>query len=278
MPTKTSFTTEELLRSTTLPDHGGKYAVVSHGRIIDETRKELTNAGFEIDKELYRASQDGQIAQGIYHLNYGTDKDMGLMFAWSNSYNKMMKFKCAVGGQVFICMNGVVSGDLASYSRKHMGANTLTNVVDHIKDHISHATEYYSNLIADKEMLKNIELPKALQGQIIGELFIDKEILTLTQVGIIKREIDKPSFDYNAPVQSAWSLYNHITLALKESHPMHYLSDHQKVHSYFIDQFGRLQSPLYDSVEPDIVEDDDLPAFTLSEHDKKQFGVTFQNY
>ena len=36
-----------------------------------------------------------------------------------------MKFKCAVGARVFICMNGVVSGDLGNFSRKHTGGALL---------------------------------------------------------------------------------------------------------------------------------------------------------
>ena len=119
MPTKTSYTTAERLTAVPLPNHGGRYSVVSHGHIISESKSQLSKAGFSIDKELYKMSLDGQMAQGIYHLKHGSDPDMGLMFAWSNSYNKMMRFKCAIGAHVFICANGVVSGDMANYARKY---------------------------------------------------------------------------------------------------------------------------------------------------------------
>lgn len=257
MPVKTTFITEDRLRSTPLPNHGGKYAVVSHGDIIDNTRQELQLAGFTIDKELYKTSIDGQIAQGVYHLNYGNDVDMGLMFAWSNSYNKMMRFKCAIGAQVFICMNGVVAGDLANYNRKHIGTSTLQDVYNTINFQISKAKEYYTNLVADKEMLKQVILTKGQQGEVIGNLFINKEVLSLTQVGIIKREIDKPSFTYNTATDSAWALYNHITLALKESHPMHYLDDHKKVHGFFVNQFGQLVTTTNQLYVDPIDEEDD---------------------
>ena len=273
MAAKTSFITEDRLRATPLPVHGGKYAVVSHGEIIDKTREELALAGFKIDKELYKTSNDGQIAQGTYHINYGNDADMGLMFAWSNSYNKQMRFKCAVGAQVFICMNGVVSGDLANYNRKHLGKNALTDVYSTINFQISKGIEYYNNLVADKEMLKQVILPKSEQGKIIGDLFIDQEAITLTQVGIIKREIDKPSFNYNAAPNSAWSLYNHVTLALKESHPLTYISDHQKVHSFFVNQFGKLTtSPYMDLVEDNIEYVSEMDAILDAGND---FGVNF---
>jgi hypothetical protein len=251
MPVKTQFVTEQHIRNAALPQHGKRYTVIPHGYVIDQTRAELANAGFVINQELYKTSLDGQVAQGVYHLNYGTDQDMGLMFAWSNSYNKMMRFKCAVGGQVFICMNGVVSGDLANYKRKHTGS-ALVDVTNSIQFQINHAKEYYNNLVADKEMLKQVHLTKSQQGSMIGRLFIEQEILTLTQIGMVQREIEKPTHQYSINPNSAWDLYNHVTLALKDSHPLNYLSDHQKVHNFFVNEFGQLKnvySPVIDNEE-----------------------------
>jgi hypothetical protein len=240
MPVKTTYTTEDRLRTIPLPTHGGKYAVIPHGDIIDETKKQLDTAGFNITKELYKTSIDGQIAQGVYHLEYGNDSDMGLMFAWSNSYNKQIKFKCAAGAQVFICMNGVVSGDMSNFNRKHMGKNAMNDVINSIQDQIANAKTYFNSLVEDKEMLKNVILTPRDKGRILGELFANDEILTLTQVGIVKRELDTPTHNYNADANSAWTMYNHITYALKESHPGHYIDDHQKVHQYFVNQYGQL--------------------------------------
>jgi hypothetical protein len=59
-------------------------------------------------------------------------------------------------------------------------------------------------------------------------------------MAVVKREMDKPSFSYNADPNSAWALYNHITLSLKDSHPMTFLSDHEDVHKFFVDEFGQL--------------------------------------
>jgi hypothetical protein len=242
MPSKVPFYSEQDLRNIPLPNHGGRYAVVSHGDVIDNAKNQLANAGFNITKEEYRSTLDGQVAQGVYHLDYAGDPDMGMMFAWSNSYNKTMRFKCAVGAYVFICGNGVVSGDMGSYSRKHSGT-ALLDVISEIDHQIAHAKEHYDILLGDKQMLKNVSLTPRLKGKILGELFAYDEILTLTQVGIVKREMDKPTHTYNADVHSAWTMYNHITLALKESHPATFMKDHQRVHGYFVDAFGQLHTP-----------------------------------
>jgi len=243
MAANTQFVTENVIRNAQLPSHGGRYTVIPHSFIIDETRKELANLGIGITRELYKVNKDGQIAQGIYHLDVQNDPEMGMMFAWSNSYNKMMKFKCAVGAQVFICMNGVVAGDMASYARKHTGQTAITDAVQNIQTQLTSANAFYTKLIEDKNMLKNISLSRKEQSEIVGRLFCDAEILTPTQTSIVKKEIHTPSFNYNCSNDSAWALYNHVTLALKESHPINYLSDHQKVHEFFVNEFGQLVTP-----------------------------------
>ena len=247
---------------------------------IDNAKNQILNAGFSIKKEEYKMSNDGNIAQGVYHLDYANDPDMGMMFAWSNSYNKTMRFKCAVGAYVFICSNGVVSGDMGSYSRKHSGT-ALQDVINEINHQISHAKEHYDVLLADKALLKNVILSPRDKGRILGELFANDEILTLTQVGIVKREIDKPTHSYNCHGDSAWTMYNHITFALKESHPSSFMKDHQKVHSYFVDAYGKLVTAQTPDIEPEdqeevyVVEPVNPGPGSDFDIDKNVYGVNF---
>jgi hypothetical protein len=77
-------------------------------------------------------------------------------------------------------------------------------------------------------------------------------------VGIVKREMDKPTHNYNSDVNSAWTMYNHITLALKESHPSSFMKDHQRVHGYFVDAFGNLVQNTVDDTVQDTVHDEDV--------------------
>jgi len=274
MPPKVPFYTEQDLRKVSLPNYGGRYAVVAHGDVIDNAKNQIMKAGFTIKKEEYRMSNEGNVAQGIYHLDYANDPDMGMMFAWSNSYNKTMRFKCAVGAYVFICGNGVVRGDMASYSRKHSGT-ALQDVVAQIDNQIGHAKEHYDVLLHDKKMLKDVKLSARDKGRILGQLFANDEILTLTQVGIVKRELDKPTHSYNADVDSAWTMYNHITLALKESHPSTFMKDHQRVHEYFVDAYGILcTAKVVDpGTQADI--DNDYYPDTAVLQQENVFGVNF---
>ena len=274
MPPKVPFYSEQNLRLAALPNHGGRYAVVSHGDVIDNVKHELIKAGFAIKKEEYKMTVDGQVAQGVYHLDYAGDPDMGMMFAWSNSYNKTMRFKCAVGAYVFICGNGVVRGDMGSYSRKHSGT-ALQDVVDQINNQITNAKQHYDILLQDKALLKNVLLSPRDKGRILGQLFANDEILTLTQVGIVKREMDKPTHSYNCHPDSAWAMYNHVTFALKESHPTTYMKDHQKVHHYFVDAYGVSAIPQATDPGTQTADDDYYPDAPVAQEEESVFGVNF---
>lgn len=271
MPVKTSFVTKEFIKGIELPTHGNSYTIIPHAHAIDETYKAILQEGFTLKNETYKCTLDGQVAQGIYYLDYRNDPDMGLMFAWSNSYNKTMKFKCAVGSYVFICMNGVVSGDMGSFVRKHTGS-ALTEATFKINEQLSKAKNYYNTLVEDKQILKNVLLTPKEKGTVLGRLFAEQEILTLTQVGIVKREMDNPSHNYNCNPDSAWAMYNHVTFALKESHPRTYLDDHEVLHNFFITEYSvRNTTPLkVESIKIDYQEEE-----VLEEPSEFNNGVVF---
>ena len=87
--------------------------------------------------------------------------------------------------------------------------------------------------------MKQIELTKRSSAELVGRMFLEEEIIQSTQMCIIKREMDNPSFDYGAP-GSMWELYNHTTLAMKELHPSLWMNQHMKAHSFFVNASGLL--------------------------------------
>jgi hypothetical protein len=265
MPAKTRYASKGEVASARLPQYDKTYTVIPHSSVIDQTYAELQKSGFRIKNEKYKEARGCNIVQGIYHLEHGDDPDMGLMFAWTNSYDKSMRFKCAVGAHVYVCDNGVMSGDMSTWARKHTGTadQEMNETVSH---QIRNATSYYSKLIQQKNEIKNIGLTKSEQGEIIGKLFIEHEVLTLTQLGIVQRELGKPSHNYGVGQDSAWALYNHVTIALKESHPLSFISDHETVHKVFVDTllhtlvkpavlqqvYEHIEEPVY-SADPSVV-------------------------
>jgi len=237
--TKPAETTKHFLENSPLPNHGNTYTVISHKDVIKHTHDLLTSNGFEIERELYRSNMNAQVAQGIYHIKStlapSTDNDIGMMFAWTNSYDKSTRFQCAIGGYVFVCYNGLVSGDMANFARKHTGSADI-DVQLQISSQIKHAGKFFKNLLVDKDNLKSIDLPIKDQAELLGRLFVDEKLLDATQISCVKNEIEKPSYNYDADIENAWTFYNHVTLALKKSHPRSWMSDQYKFHEFMTAQ------------------------------------------
>jgi hypothetical protein len=229
--TRPTTTTRDFLVAAPLPNHGKTYTVIPHKDVIDVTKTLLDNSGFTITKELYRANMNAKVAQGVYHLAANEDEEMGMMFAWTNSYDKSTRFQCAVGAFVNVCSNGMLCGDMANYARKHTG-KADHDIHTQISSQIKSANKYYTKLIQDKDQMRKIFLPKKSQAELVGRLFLDEEIIDASQVSIIKAEMKDPSYNYNADLNNAWTFYNHVTHSFKKSHPRTWMSDQVKFHEF----------------------------------------------
>ena len=235
MPRKIQNTTKDNLINVPLPVHGASYTVISHQFVIDYAYQALANAGFGIVDEEYRCTADGQIAQGIYKLNFNNDPELSMMFAWTNSYNKQVKFKCVVGAYINNSGAVMISGDIGSWVRKHTGtADTETK--DTIDDYISNAHMYYAQLCSDKATMETITLNKRKQSQLLGVLFAEYEILTTEQASMVRDQMKKTKQIFANP-DSLWAFYNYVTNTLQFSHPKTWMEDQRILH-YFISTIG----------------------------------------
>ena len=232
-------TTRNYLENAPLPNHGKSYTVISHKQVIDNTIQLLADSGFVIQKELYRANMDANVAQGIYHIlpintvdpTFMEEKELGMMFAWTNSYDKSTRFQCAIGAYVMVCHNGMVAGDMMNFRRKHTGS------ADHdirmqISNQIKNGEKYYKRILTDRDAMRNTNLSLQEQAEIAGRLYINEDILDAAQMSCVKAELEKPSYDYQCDQENAWTFYNHVTHALKKAHPRDWLSDSQNFHDF----------------------------------------------
>jgi hypothetical protein len=90
----------------------------------------------------------------------------------------------------------------------------------------------FENMIYVKNQMKDIELTRELQSSFLGRLYANEEILTITQAGIVKKEMDNPSFDYGDS-NTAWSFYQHCTHSFKTVTPRTYLPNQIKLTNFF---------------------------------------------
>jgi hypothetical protein len=245
--------TRDFLKAVPLPVQTSSYTVISHESVMDYVFTELAAQGFGILSEEYRCTYDGLIAQGIYKLNYGTDEEMSLMFAWSNSYNKQLKFKCVTGGYVTANQTVMLCGEIGTWTRKHTGTADA-DAIEMIKTQITNAAVYYNNLVADKEVMKQIPLTTKRQAELLGVLFAEYELLTTEQASLVRQQIDKPSFFYNGGKHTLWSFYNHVTLAFQQSHPKTWMEDQRMLHWFISNEFDLTGSPVMSPIVQAMVE------------------------
>jgi hypothetical protein len=223
------------LISVPLPNHAASYTTISHKFVIDYSKQQLLAAGFVIVDEEYRSTADGQIAQGIYKLNYNSDPELSMMFAWTNSYNKQVKFKCLIGAYINKTETVMVSGDISTWTRKHTGTADV-ETQQTIDSQIANAHMYYNQLVHDKQTMEGVSLNKRRQAQMLGILFAEYQILTTEQASMVRQQMDKPSHVY-ASTDSLWAFYCYVTLALQSSHPKTWLEEQRILH-YFISTVG----------------------------------------
>jgi hypothetical protein len=258
MPKKISECSRAHLVNVPLPQHGSTYTVISHQFVIDYVHQALALAGFGMLHEEYRCTADGQIAQGIHKLNFNNDPELSMMFAWTNSYNKQIKFKCLVGAYIESTSTVMVSGEMGAWIRKHMGTADV-ETKQNIDEQIQNAHQYYNQMVSDKNEMVDKTLDIRKKAQLLGILFAEYGVLTTEQASIVRSYIDRPIKSFSNP-DSLWAFYNSVTIALQQSHPRTWMEDQRVLH-YFIDSIYKFPKQVYTApvvaVEPveDVVEE-----------------------
>jgi hypothetical protein len=221
-------TTEDFLRTIQV-ESTKTYSAITHGKIIDTVKESLYKQGITLLNEDYMECQEGKIAQGNYTIGI-EDGEMALQIAWQNSTNKQVSFKYALGSFVFVCTNSAVSGDMQAFRKIHKG-NANIESFEFIQKGLGSLGDYFENMVLDREKMKAVPMDLSVQAKLVGSLLVKEKIINLTQVGIISREIENPSFDYGAD-NSLWQFYQHCTHSFKEVSPRSYIPKQLELSKY----------------------------------------------
>lgn len=219
------------LLAVPIPMKTRTYVPISNEQLINLTLESIEASGFQLESEIYTSCRDGNVANGKFKISNVKDKDMQLQIGWQNSYDKSLSLKFGIGTNVFICGNGMVTGDHGTFKKKHMGEiETFTPKT--IVEYIKHSSDVFETMCREKEEMKEIEIDSKIRAELIGKLFLEQDFVESTQMNIIKREIAKPTYDYKAK-NSMWELYQFVTYSMKETHPSLYMKNHINAHNFF---------------------------------------------
>jgi len=106
-----------------------------------------------------------------------------------------------------------------------------------MKDQLVNAHMYYDMLLDAKNAMKKITLSTRKKAELLGILFSDISILTTEQASIVKQQIEKPSYYYSGGADTLWAFYNHVTVALQQSHPRTWMEDQRLLHWFIESEF-----------------------------------------
>ena len=235
--TKSYTTAKSVILSAPLPQQTRTYKPISNQQLVDLTLNGIEKAGYSLERETYLSAKEGNVALGRYNIKGVEDMEMQLQVSWRNSYDKSLPLIYMVGCIIKVCNNGLMrSIGGGSFKKKHQGQiQEFTPVA--ITEYIKRAADTFVEIQKERELMKEIELTKTLQAQLCGEMFIEHEFIKSTQLNIVKRELECPTYDYGNP-NSLWSLFNYTTFSMREIHPSLYAQDHLDAYSFFTDKAG----------------------------------------
>lgn len=227
--------TDSLIRAlqAPIPARTDTYTPIPHSDFLSSLQTKLDTAGYNITSRRIYINGLATKLVGFIDIEdrnnpYRDDFGFRMMMGFKNSYDKSMVAGLAIGATVFICSNGVVSGDLITFRRKHTGT-VQEELNEKIDLGISLMGTSFQRLISDAEIMRNYEISPKQKAEILGVMYFEEEIVSPTQLSVIKREI-KHSEHFREP--NLWSLYNNVTEALKTSHPMRLIDDHIRLHDF----------------------------------------------
>lgn len=232
--------TEQELFDVPVPLATDTYAPVSHKEIVTNTLDTLSSYGLGVRNKTYRANSAGTQLIGTFDLNRGS-RELGIAYrlTFRNSYDKTMAVSFFAGAVVLVCSNGMMlpmTGEGGSFRRKHTGS-VAGELKMKIEDAIGKFGPILNRTFEHAEAMQKIQVDKTAAAELCGRLFVEQEVINSTQLNIVKRELDAPSYEaFTQP--NLWSFYNHVTHALKKTHPTSYVEQHLKLHSFVESAYG----------------------------------------
>lgn len=255
MPTKITNKDKEFLLKVSLPERTMTYTPIAHSFAIDKIMNALQNKGMIIEKESYRASANGNIANGVFEIKH-TDEEHGLKMicCFSNSYDKSTRFSVAIGAQVMSSGNYFLSD--ISWIRKHSGrADVEANNI--IKEHAEKAEEYFKKLLDLKTVMEKQVCTKERFGSMIGQLYVN-ELLSTDQISECNKQWKAMEISTKNDKIYLWTAFQYILQALQSTHPGKWIINQALTTMYVSNMFKIKQYMHNEQTELDFTESDEI--------------------
>ena len=219
------------LRAIPTPEETATWTPVGHAQFAMHMKRWCSDSianNYSLESEQYAVARKGQQMFGLLTFKNGNE-EMGLSIGFRNSIDKSLAGAFASGGQVFVCDNLALNGDIV-VMRKHT-MFILHDLQDLVLDSMARASNVFGEMVFHAEQLKQIPYTTDEGYERIGLLY-GNGVLTPRQLPVILKEWVEPQHKCFEP-RNAWSLYNAATEALKSCPPQTVLEKHRLLTDVF---------------------------------------------
>jgi len=228
-------TNKDFLREIPVPEKTKSYSPVPHSIFIDELQENIAKAGYVITHENYLPASKGEILTGMLTVAHPDSSIIQPSVHFVNSYNKTKVASIRAAALVLVCKNGMMGHTTKSfYKRKHSG-DVLDELRKHILLVISEIENEFQRLKKNMEEMTEIHLSKGVMARLVGDMYMNENLITSTQLSILKKECKNSEYFKS---DTLWDFYNNLTESFKDNHPMLYDKQMVKMHSYISDKFA----------------------------------------
>ena len=215
------------LKEIPIPKETSSYKPVTHHELADKLKTMTLDLMPEYAhaQSQYGVTREGQKLFGLHTFQNG-DQELGFSVGFRNSYDRSLSVAVALGAQVFVCDNLMLTGDL-TVLRKHT-SNVMTDIDGLALSAIYRSRSAFNQIKADAETMKGIPMSDDEAYRMLG-LVYGRGIITPRQIPVVKSEWETPSHDAFED-RNLWSFYNAVTESLKSSPPQSIMERHLAIH------------------------------------------------
>ena len=200
------------------PERAGRvWRGISHKLLTETIIADMLRRNWSIKAMAFSLSKDQADLAGAFDIEIpNLDAPEGQMFSLgfltSNMMRKPLKF--VVGTKIFVCNNGMATGEII-LKRKHTFRFNLSFEVTDALNQYGERARLINHTV---EQMKERSLPATEYERLLVKTGRDK-ILPWSRIGQLDEEYQHPTFaDHNE--RTSWGLYNAFTHIVKKSPPM----------------------------------------------------------
>lgn len=218
-----SFTLSELKEIPVIKPDGftDRWQGVQHGELVETINEQLDRHNVKVlEQNWFPSGKELQSMSGSMSLDLpGMEAVDGTVFSLgvqhSNDGHASLKF--AVGAKIFICSNGMVTGDYAIKRKHTIGLDLMEDIGIGIETYINKAKEIPQMV----GKMKENELHESEVDHILMQAGREN-LMSWSRIGQTDKEYHNPTFeDHNE--KTAWGLYNAFTYTIQKMPPQYHL-------------------------------------------------------